>query len=153
MWFTGPVPRPNNETNWQPGLTMDGPKGRIQDNVPEDGALVMVTNQGSIVLTGCGHAGIVNICNDAQTLTHGAPILAVIGGLHLYSKPDTVVDWTGAQLKTMGVKYLLAAHCTGIEATFRLRQVMGLTRQTCVVGATGASYSLAGGISPGEIAG
>jgi len=152
VWFTGPVPRPNAETNWQPGLTIDSPKGRVQDTVPEDGALVMVTKQGSIVLTGCGHAGIVNICDDAQTLTHGAPILAVIGGLHLFSKPDTVVDWTGEQLKTMGVKYLLAAHCTGIEATFRLRQVMGLTRQTCVVGATGASYSLAGGISPGEIA-
>ncbi len=153
VWFTGPVPRPHDETNWNPGLMMDSPKGRIQDNVPEDGALVMVSPQGSIILTGCGHAGIVNIADDAQTMTHGAPVLAVIGGLHLFAKPDKVVDWTGEQLRKKGVKYLLAAHCTGIEATFRLRQVMGLTRHTCVVGATGASYSLANGISPGEIAG
>jgi len=153
VWITGPVPRVHDETNWQAGLTMDSPKGRVQDNVPEDGALVMLSPQGSIILTGCGHAGIVNIGEDAQKVTGGAPVLAVIGGLHLFAKPDTVVDWTGRQLKRMGVKYLLAAHCTGIEATFRLRQVMGLTRHTAVVGATGASYSLAGGIAPGDIAG
>lgn len=153
VWFTGPVPRPHDETNWNPGLTMDSPKGRIPDTVPEDGALVMVTRQGSIILTGCGHAGIVNIADDAQTLTGHAPVLAIVGGLHLFAKPDKIVDWTGEQLKQKGVKYLLAAHCTGIEATFRLRQIMGLTRKTCVVGAVGASYSLAGGISPGEIAG
>ncbi len=153
VWFTGPVPRPHNETNWQPGLTMDSPKGRIQDNVPEDGALVMVTAKGSIILTGCGHAGIVNIGDDAQKMTRGAPVLAVVGGLHLFAKNDKVVDWTGLQLKRMGVKYLLAAHCTGIEATFRLRQVMGLTRHTAVVGATGASYSLKDGILAGDIAG
>ncbi len=153
VWFTGPVPRPHDETNWQPGLTMDGPKGRVQDNVPEDGALVLLSPKGSIILTGCGHAGIVNIGEDAQKMTGGAPVLAVIGGLHLFSKSDTVVDWTGTQLKRMGVKYLLAAHCTGIEATLRLRQVMGLTRHTAVVGATGASYSLADGIIPGDIAG
>ena len=153
VWFTGPVPRPNAETNWQPGLTMDSPKGRIQDDVPEDGALIMVTDKGSIILTGCGHAGIVNIGEDTQKLTHGAPVLAVIGGLHLFAKSDKVVDWTGQRLKRMGVKYLLAAHCTGIEATFRLRQDMGLTRKTAVVGATGASYSLKDGISAGDIAG
>jgi 7,8-dihydropterin-6-yl-methyl-4-(beta-D-ribofuranosyl)aminobenzene 5'-phosphate synthase len=153
VWFTGPVPRPHDETNWNPGLTMDSPKGRIQDNVPEDGALVMVTKQGSVILTGCGHAGIVNIADDAQVLTHNAPVLAVIGGLHLFAKPDKIVDWTGEQLRQKGVKYLLAAHCTGIEATFRLRHVMGLTRKTCVVGATGAAYSLASGISAGDIAG
>ncbi len=152
VWFTGPVPRPNDETNWQPGLSMDSPRGRIQDNVPEDGALIMLTDRGTIILTGCGHAGIVNIAEDAQKMSEGAPVLAVVGGLHLFSKPDKVVDWTGEHLKKMGVKYLLAAHCTGIEATFRLRRVMGLTRQTCVVGATGASYSLARGISPGDIA-
>ena len=153
VWFTGPVPRPHDETNWDPGLTMDSPKGRVQDNVPEDGALVMLTQKGSIILTGCGHAGIVNIADDTQGFTRGAPVLAVVGGLHLFAKPDKIVDWTGEQLRRKGVQYLLAAHCTGIEATFRLRQVMGLTRKTCVVGAVGASYSLKDGIAAGDIAG
>jgi hypothetical protein len=44
----------------------------------------------------------------------------------------------------------VAAHCTGIEATVRLRHDLGLTRQTAGVGATGASFSLASGIAPGR---
>ncbi len=39
-----------------------------------------------------------------------------------------------------------------IEATIRPRHDLGLTRRTAVVGATGASYSLASGIAPGKIA-
>jgi 7,8-dihydropterin-6-yl-methyl-4-(beta-D-ribofuranosyl)aminobenzene 5'-phosphate synthase len=46
----------------------------------------------------------------------------------------------------------LGAHCTGIEAVFRLREKIGLTRTTAVVGAVGSSYSLADGIHPGRLA-
>ncbi len=153
VWFTGPVPRPHDETNWQPGLSMRSATGAmVQDNVPEDAALLMETTDGTIILTGCGHAGIVNIGDYARRLSGNAPVLAVVGGLHLFSKTDAVVDWTGAQLKAMGVRYLLAAHCTGIEATWRLRQDLGLTRTTAVVGATGASFTLGKGIDPGDIA-
>ncbi len=151
VWISGPVPRQYPETNWQPGLTMDSPKGRVTDNVPEDSSLIINSARGLIILTGCGHAGIVNITTYARTLIQ-KPILAVVGGIHLFSKSDTVVDWTGTKLKAMGTRYLLAAHCTGIEATFRLRKIMGLTRQTAVVGATGASYDLTTGINPGDIA-
>jgi 7,8-dihydropterin-6-yl-methyl-4-(beta-D-ribofuranosyl)aminobenzene 5'-phosphate synthase len=35
----------------------------------------------------------------------------------------------------------MGAHCTGIEAVYRLRQLAGLSRQTAVVGAVGASYT------------
>jgi hypothetical protein len=34
---------------------------------------------------------------------------------------DKVVDWTGAQPKRLGVKSLIAGHCTGIEANWRHR--------------------------------
>jgi 7,8-dihydropterin-6-yl-methyl-4-(beta-D-ribofuranosyl)aminobenzene 5'-phosphate synthase len=61
VWFTGPVPRPNPERNWNPGLWLVAAQGRVEDNVPEDSALVFDTPAGSVVLTGCGHAGIVNI--------------------------------------------------------------------------------------------
>jgi len=38
-------------------------------------------------------------------------------------------------------------HCTGIEATFRIRQLAGLTRKTAVVSA-GSSFALGRGIDP-----
>ena len=47
---------------------------------------------------------------------------------------------------------LLAAHCTGIEATYRLRQDLGLTRKTAVVASVGSSFSLTDGIEAGALA-
>jgi len=43
---------------------------------------------------------------------------------------------------------LLGAHCTGIEAVYRLRALLGLDRKTAVVAAVGSSYSSTTGIDP-----
>lgn len=154
VWFTGPVPRKYPETNWSTeGLKLHTTAGDVIDNVPEDAALVFSTPDGLVVLTGCGHAGIVNISEYAQKIAGPAHVFAVIGGLHLFAKSDEVVDWTGAQLRRMGVRYLLAGHCTGIEATWRLRSALGLTRKTAPVSSVGSSFILGKGIQPGDIAG
>ncbi len=154
MWFTGAVPRKYPETNWSTaGLHIRTAAGDVIDNVPEDAALVFATHDGLVVLTGCGHAGIVNIATYAQTIAGPRPVFAVIGGLHLFAKTDAVVDWTGAQLRRLGVKYLLAGHCTGIEATWRLRAALGLTRKTAPVSSVGSSFTLGSGIQAGAIAG
>jgi 7,8-dihydropterin-6-yl-methyl-4-(beta-D-ribofuranosyl)aminobenzene 5'-phosphate synthase len=154
VWFTGPVPRVHAETNWSTqGLKLHTIKGLVEDNVPEDAALVFDTSKGLVVLTGCGHAGIVNIAEDARRIVGAKPVFAVIGGLHLFAKSDKVIDWTGAQLRRLGVRYLLAGHCTGIEATFRLRKDLGLTRRTAPVSSVGSSFSLDKGIAAGDIAG
>lgn len=154
VWFTGPVPRAHKETNWSTqGLKLHTPAGEVEDNVPEDAALVFDTGKGLVVLTGCGHAGIVNIAEDARRIAGPKPIFAIVGGLHLFAKSDKVVDWTGAQLKRFGVRYLLAGHCTGIEATMRLRRDLGLTRATAPVSSVGSSFSLDKGIHAGDIAG
>ena len=76
----------------------------------------------------------------------------VIGGLHLFAKRDEVADWTGAQLRRLWVRYLLAGHCTGIDATWRLRAALGLTRKTAPVSSVGSSFTLGKGIQPGDIA-
>jgi 7,8-dihydropterin-6-yl-methyl-4-(beta-D-ribofuranosyl)aminobenzene 5'-phosphate synthase len=153
VWFTGPVPRKNLETNWSTeGLKLHTAGGDVTDNVPEDAALIFSTPDGLVVLTGCGHAGIVNIAEYAQKIAGPAPVFAVIGGLHLFAKSDEVVDWTGAQLRRLGVRYLLAGHCTGIEATWRLRTALGLSRNTAPVSSVGSSFTLGKGIEPGDIA-
>jgi 7,8-dihydropterin-6-yl-methyl-4-(beta-D-ribofuranosyl)aminobenzene 5'-phosphate synthase len=153
VWFTGPVPRKFPETNWSnQGLRIHTSTGDTVDNIPDDAALVFDTSDGLVILTGCGHAGIVNIATYALTLTDKKTVVAVIGGLHLFAKTDDVVDWTGAQLKHFGVKYLLAGHCTGIEATMRLRQVIGLNRHTAPVSSVGSSFTLHEGIYPGKLA-
>src|SRR6201999_2636697 len=105
VWFTGPVPRPHDEKNWFPGLSLETAKGRVEDNVPEDSALVFNTENGLVILSGCAHAGIVNIADYTVTIVPGKSILAVVGGLHLFSASEQTVAWTGENLKKYNVQY------------------------------------------------
>ncbi len=152
VWFTGPVPRPNPEKNWSPGLWLVTDQGRVEDNVPEDSALVFQTDDGVVVLTGCGHAGVVNIVEYARTISGDQRLLSVVGGLHLFAASDQTLAWTGDKLKTYHIRNLLAGHCTGLEATYRLRQSTGLDRKTAVVSAVGSSFTLGVGIDPRRLA-
>ena len=148
VWFTGPVPRPHDEKNWFPGLSLETSNGRVEDNVPEDSALIFNTNGGLVILSGCAHAGIVNIADYSVTIVAGHSLLAVVGGLHLFAASDQVLAWTGRSLRHYKVRYLLAGHCTGFEATYRLRQSLWLNRQTAVVSVVGSSFTLGSGLDP-----
>jgi 7,8-dihydropterin-6-yl-methyl-4-(beta-D-ribofuranosyl)aminobenzene 5'-phosphate synthase len=152
VWFTGPVPRRYPEQNWNPGLALRTSAGTAPDTIAEDSSLVFATADGLVLLTGCGHAGIANIVDDAADRSGDARLLAVVGGLHLFAKDDGVIRWTADKLKARGLRYLLAGHCTGIEATYRLRDLLGLDRRTAVVSAVGSAFELGQGIAAGEIA-
>ena len=151
-WLTGPVPRKYPEHNWSVRGKVQTPDGLVEDTVPEDQSLVLDTTQGLVVLTGCGHAGIVNILTYTATKFPGHNVDAVIGGLHLFAASDEQLDWTGDEFKQFKVANLLGAHCTGIEAVYLLRQRAGLTRRTAVVGAVGSTFSLDKGIIAGALA-
>lgn len=155
VWLLGPVPRVNPERNFG-GLggssLLQTPGGPIEDTVPEDTAVVINTPNGLVVISGCGHAGIINTLEYARKAVRDVPVEAAIGGFHLFAATDAVLQWTGDRLRALGVRHLLGAHCTGIEAVFRLRQVTGLGRATAVVGAVGSSYTLGTGIASPPLA-
>lgn len=142
----GPVPRVHPERNF--GNPANGAVGRVQtpdglveDIVPEDTSVVVDTAEGLVLISGCGHSGIVNAMEHARKTVRAAPIYAAMGGFHLFAASDEVLAWTASKLKEFGVRQLMGAHCTGIEAVFRLRQLVGLTRQMAIVGAVGATYT------------
>jgi 7,8-dihydropterin-6-yl-methyl-4-(beta-D-ribofuranosyl)aminobenzene 5'-phosphate synthase len=151
-WLTGPVPRKYPEHNWSPGGKVQTPSGLVEDNIPEDQSLVLNTSRGLVVLTGCGHAGIINILTYAKQRFPNQPVYGVVGGLHLFAASDEQLNWTGGKLKDFKVANLLGAHCTGIEAVYRLRERAGLTRQSAVVGSVGSVFTLGEGIRPGMLA-
>jgi 7,8-dihydropterin-6-yl-methyl-4-(beta-D-ribofuranosyl)aminobenzene 5'-phosphate synthase len=151
-WLTGPVPRKFPEHNWSDSIKVQTPAGLMEDNIPEDQSLVLNTPQGLVVVTGCGHAGIINILTDATGEFHDRPVYAVVGGLHLLAQTDEQLDWTSDKLKDFKVANLMGAHCTGIEAVYHLRQRAGLTRKTALVGTVGSTFTLSEGITPGELA-
>ncbi len=69
------------------------------------------------MLTGCGHAGVINICRYAQRLT-GVPTLhAVIGGFHLSGPAfEPVIGTTVSALEGLAPDVIVPAHCTGWKA-------------------------------------
>jgi 7,8-dihydropterin-6-yl-methyl-4-(beta-D-ribofuranosyl)aminobenzene 5'-phosphate synthase len=153
VWLTGPVPRKYPEKNWSPGRRLRLADGTTtEDNLPEDMSLVVVTDKGLVVISGCGHSGIVNTLDYARAKIAPAPIYAALGGFHLYQASDDTLAWTASKLKEFGLQNLLGAHCTGIEAVYRLRQLTGLDRKTAAVGAVGGGFNLATGLDPGSIA-
>ena len=85
VWLTGPVPRVYPERNWSSDVgRVVSPAGPVDDTLPEDMSLVFDTPKGLVVLTGCGHAGIVNTVEHARKSVRAAPLYAVLGGFHLF---------------------------------------------------------------------
>lgn len=153
----GPVPRVHPERNWGsprggPAGGVQTPDGLVEDTVPEDTSVVVDTADGLVLISGCGHAGIVNSMEYSRRAVRSAPVVAAIGGFHLFAASDETLAWTAGKMKTFGVQYLLGAHCTGIEAVYRLRDVVGLTREKAVVGAVGATYTHGAGMDPMPLA-
>jgi 7,8-dihydropterin-6-yl-methyl-4-(beta-D-ribofuranosyl)aminobenzene 5'-phosphate synthase len=151
-WLTGPVPRTYPERNWSVKGKVKTPDGLVEDTVPEDQSLVLNTAKGLVMITGCGHAGVINILTFAQKEFPDTPVYAVVGGLHLFPATDQQIGWTADKLKGFGLSYLVGAHCTGIESVYQIRQRLGLPRQSAVVGAVGATFVLGEGIHPGLLA-
>jgi 7,8-dihydropterin-6-yl-methyl-4-(beta-D-ribofuranosyl)aminobenzene 5'-phosphate synthase len=152
VWLTGPVPRKFPERNWSGSGKVQTPAGLVEDTIPEDQSLVLNTSLGLVVVTGCGHAGVINILTFAQEKFPEEPVQALIGGLHLYPASDEQLNWTAEKLKGFKVANLLGAHCTGIEAVYRIRERLGLPRRCAVVGSVGSSFVLGQGIAAGSLA-
>ena len=70
-----------------------------------------------LVLTGCGHAGIVNICRYARALTKERPLYAVMGGFHLNGPVfEPLIPRVLDDLSAMTPSVVVPAHCTGWRA-------------------------------------
>src|SRR5277367_3657416 len=88
VWLTGPVPRKYPERNWSGKGQVQTADGWQEDNLPEDMSLIFNTAQGLVLLSGCGHAGVVNTLEYARETIRKAPLYAAIGGFHLYALDD-----------------------------------------------------------------
>jgi 7,8-dihydropterin-6-yl-methyl-4-(beta-D-ribofuranosyl)aminobenzene 5'-phosphate synthase len=107
----------------------------------DDQALVVhVRGRGLVVLTGCGHAGAINIVRDAQRLT-GVPTLhALVGGLHLGGPAfEPIIGPTVDALTEMAPSLLVPGHCTGWRAQHALAAALP---DSWVAGSSGSSFSL-----------
>lgn len=139
--ITGEVPR---VTEFEQGFPhfereADG-QWEPEPHLADDQALIVnVRGQGLVVLSGCGHAGIVNIVQRAQALTNTAPIAGILGGFHL-SGPvfEPIVGPTVDALRAFAPTMIVPGHCTGYKSQMAIAAAMP---EAYVHNAVGTTYS------------
>lgn len=91
----------------------------------DQAAILHVRDKGLVVLTGCGHAGIVNIVRYAQKLTGVETVYAVIGGFHLGGPLfEPIIPRICEALVAIAPQVIVPAHCTGWKAMLALAQAL-----------------------------
>ena len=149
VWTTGQIPREYDEKNWsQLGKLIDQ-NGNIQEDIiPEDQSLFFDTKKGIVLISGCGHAGIVNTLEYVSKIFPNRPIYKILGGFHLLKLDAEKLKWTADKMKSYGVDYFVGAHCTGINSTYMLREFLDSTKNRVLIGSVG-TYITPNGIIPG----
>lgn len=109
-----------------PLRTIDGEGLLVEDPMKDDISVIAVLPGGKLViLTGCSHAGIVNIARHAVDLTGIKDIRAILGGLHLVEAPMDRILKTVDALAGLSIESVFAGHCTGFNAQAELRKKFG----------------------------
>ncbi len=86
--------------------------------------LVIKTETGGVLITGCGHPGAVRMIAVAEQEL-GIEIHTLIGGLHLMSKSEEDLEQIATTLKEMGIKQICPTHCTGDKSIAALKASFG----------------------------
>lgn len=94
-----------------------------QDYIAEQ-ALVIDTEKGLTILTGCAHPGIVEIVETVKQHTK-KDIYLIMGGFHLMDNHIKKLVDIGKKLKTLDVQNVGPAHCSGEDAESVLGELYG----------------------------
>jgi 7,8-dihydropterin-6-yl-methyl-4-(beta-D-ribofuranosyl)aminobenzene 5'-phosphate synthase len=95
-------------------------------------------DRGLVVITSCGHGGIVNTLRRAQEVSGVEKIYALVGGFHLAPAPDDYLRQVVAELKKFEMEHVLPMHCSGNNFSDLAKQEMPEKLIAC---ATGSSYT------------
>lgn len=117
--ITGEVARTNDfETGFHVHQAQRDGAWTADPQILDDQALIVnLRDRGLVVLTGCGHAGIVNIVRHAKAITGESRVYAIIGGFHLGGPMfEPRIPATIAALAAEAPSLVVPAHCTGFAA-------------------------------------
>jgi len=96
--------------------------GKVRGDLMLDDISIVsnIKGKGVVIVTGCSHAGIVNITRQAIKLTGTEKIHGIIGGFHLIEAPEIRIKKTARMLKEFNPDWIYAGHCTGFRAQVEL---------------------------------
>ncbi len=101
-------------------VTPDGPQ---PDRLLDDSALVYLSGQGLVIITGCSHAGIGNTIAYARKVGVDQRVRDIIGGLHLKESDHETLEGTLSYLQHVRPAALHPCHCTSLAAKIALAAV------------------------------
>jgi 7,8-dihydropterin-6-yl-methyl-4-(beta-D-ribofuranosyl)aminobenzene 5'-phosphate synthase len=112
--------------------------------IHDDQALVAdLRGKGLVVITGCGHAGVVNTVRYAREITGVDQIHAVVGGFHLGGPLfESIIEASVEALVEFGPAVVAPTHCTGWRATHAIAAAFP---DAFVQGSVGTAYLLESG--------
>ncbi|UCF34535.1 MAG: MBL fold metallo-hydrolase [Phycisphaerales bacterium] len=139
VMVTGRIPRSNDFEDTGGPFFLDEACTE-PDPLLDDQALYIDTPDCTVVVMGCGHAGLVNTLSYVSELTRGRPIHTVLGGFHLVQASDERIGQTLEALEGYDVQRLSPAHCTGRRAIMSLWQRFP---NRCVECRTGSRFEFA----------
>ena len=122
---TGEIPMITEYEEIDPPLRVKEGGELVPDPLRDDRALIIKTDAGLVVITGCAHRGIINTLYHARELTGVDVVHTVVGGTHLFLASEERVLLTAAALREFGVRRLGVSHCTGMPAAMMLAQEFG----------------------------
>lgn len=109
---TGEVPRVSDLAPKSPHLLVERDGRIVEDDFIDDLSLIARFAEGDALLTGCAHAGLVNIVARATKLTGRCPV-SIAGGTHLRDESEDRIKRTAADLYERGVEQIVPMHCSG----------------------------------------
>ncbi|MGO9645255.1 MAG: MBL fold metallo-hydrolase [Candidatus Bathyarchaeia archaeon] len=98
----------------------------IQDQMIDDQALIInLREKGLVILSGCGHSGVINTVRHAQKITGVEKIHAIMGGCHLANANQERLQATTSELLRIQPDRLYPCHCTGAKAIDKFHEAFG----------------------------
>ncbi len=112
IFFLGEIPR---VTDFESLTTSFVFEDGTHDFVMDDSAMAIIMAEGLFVVTGCGHAGIVNTLEHAKKVTGINNLYGIMGGFHLKENNNQTKE-TIRYIKDNKLKHVLPSHCTDLPA-------------------------------------
>ena len=94
------------------------------EHLNEHATCFHLKDRGLIVISSCGHAGIVNSTRQAMKVSGINKVHAIVGGFHLFPADDAYLKQTVAELGKLNPDVLIPMHCSGPGLLASLRTMM-----------------------------
>ncbi|KAF9098065.1 hypothetical protein BGX27_000876 [Mortierella sp. AM989] len=111
-----------NHTRWHEKTKSWSLEPEIMD---ERYLVARIKSKGIVALTGCSHAGVINVCQDVKRAFPGEQLFFVVGGFHLAGgSVETRINETVNDMMAIDPSYMAPGHCSGWRAKAALERAM-----------------------------